>query len=126
MTSPKPRPLLIAAAGLVLGVAGCGDDEPKPPATVPGATGAITDKVEVKDFKFNPESTTVRSGTTVTWTFVDDAAHSVEPTDPASELKASPELQAGKTYDFKFTKAGTVEYRCGIHNFMTCAVVVTP
>jgi len=116
-----------AAAVFVVAVGACGGDgDEPPPVTVPGATGAITDRVEVKEFRFEPENTTIRSGDTVTWVFVDDAAHSVAPKDPSSELRASEELQGGATYEFKFTKAGTVEYRCGIHNYMTGTVVVTP
>ena len=117
-----------AAAGvlvLVLGACGGDDDAGGPAATVPGATGAVTDKIEVRDFSFNPETTSVRAGTTVTWTFADDAEHNVEPVDASSELKKSPDFQGGATYAFKFTKAGTVSYRCGIHNSMTGSVVVT-
>jgi len=115
-----------AAALLVAALAGCGSDSgsSKSASTVKGATGATADKIEVKDFSFNPEQTTVKTGTTVTWTFADDTDHNVEPVG-ASELKKSPDLQGGKTYEFKFTKAGTVEYRCGIHNSMTGTINVT-
>jgi plastocyanin len=115
-----------AAGLLVLGLGACGgDDDGGAAVTVPGATGAVTDKIEVKDFAFNPETTSVKAGTTVTWTFADPANHNVEPADGSSELKKSPDLQGGATYSFKFTKAGTVSYRCGIHNSMTGSVVVT-
>jgi plastocyanin len=114
------------AGALALALSACGGDDDKPGSvvTVPGATGAVTDKVDVKDFTFNPSSTSVKVGSTVTWTFNDDVDHNVEPT-AASELKKSPDLQGGKTYEFKFTKPGTVAYRCGIHNSMTGTVVVT-
>lgn len=60
----------------------------------------------------------------MTWTFDDDVDHNVEPVGP-SELKLSPDLKGGKTFVFTFTKPGTVNYRCGIHNSMTGTVVVT-
>jgi plastocyanin len=115
-----------AIAGLlVVGLAGCGSDSgSKAVSTVKGATGATVDKIEVKDFRFNPEDTTVKTGATVTWTFSDDTDHNVEPVG-VSELKKSPDLSGGKTYTFKFTKAGTISYRCGIHNSMTGTINVT-
>jgi plastocyanin len=127
MTSSSLLRSAAAAGVLVLGLGACGgdDDDGGAAPTVPGATGAVTDKIEVKDFKFNPETTSVRAGTTVTWTFADDVDHNVEPVDPSSELKKGPDLQGGATYGFKFTKAGTVAYRCGIHEQMTGSVVVT-
>lgn len=127
MTSSSLLRSAAAAGLLVLGLGACGGDDDGGGAapTVPGATGAVTDKIEVKDFKFTPETTSVRAGTTVTWTFADDSDHNVEPADPASELKKSPDLQGGATYSFKFTKAGMVSYRCGIHEQMTGSVVVT-
>jgi len=113
-----------AAAGgmLVLALSACGGGDKAKTATP--AAGASADKVEVKDFSFKPKSATVKVGTSVTWTFADDVDHNVEPVG-ASELKKSPDLKSGKTYAFTFTKAGTVEYRCGIHNSMTGTVVVT-
>lgn len=122
-------PNLLRSAGvailLAVAVAGCGgDDEPKAVSTVPGATGATSDKVAVKDFAFTPESTTVRAGTTVTWTFQDDVDHNVEPVTGA-EPKKSPDLQGNETYTYTFEKPGTFAYRCGIHNSMTGTVVVT-
>lgn len=125
MSSPNLLRSAGAATVLAAALSGCGGDEqPRAASTVPGATGATTDKVAVKDFSFSPESTTVRAGTTVTWTFEDDADHSVEPVG-GSEPKKSPDLQGGKTYTFTFEKAGTFAYRCGIHNAMTGSVVVT-
>ena len=114
-----------AAVGLLVLVAGCGGDgDSQTVSTVKGATGATADKIEVKDFRFNPDSTTVKTGTTVTWTFLDDSDHNVEPVG-TTELTKSPDLQGGKTFTFKPTKAGTISYRCGIHNSMTGSIVVT-
>jgi len=128
----------VAAAGALLLVLGaCGKDEPKiaangpessstagqPAAAGPPPEGS-TDKVEVKDFAFTPKSITVKSGTTVTWTFSDTAAHSVDPVG-GTEPKKSADLKSGASYTFTFAKPGTFNYRCGIHNSMTGTVVVT-
>lgn len=125
MTFPKLLRSAAAGGALVLSVGACGDDDPKVTATVPGATGSITNKIEVKDFRFNPETTSVKSGATVTWTFADDTEHTVEPVDPSSGLKASSRLLGGATYEAKLTKVGTIEYRCGIHVSMTGSIAVT-
>jgi len=123
MTAQKLARSAAAAGLLVLALAGCGGDDSSTDATKGPPVGAA-DRVEVKDFSFNPQSTTVKTGTTVTWTFSDDTDHNVEPVG-ASELTKSPDLQGGKTFTFKFTKAGTVSYRCGIHNSMSGTVNVT-
>ncbi len=126
----------VAAAGvLVLVLAACGSDDeptgapsapaPTTPATTSGAAApAQSDTIQVKDYAFSPRSAAVKAGTTVTWTFADDAEHNVEPVG-ASELQKSPDLQGGGTYTFTLSRPGTVEYRCGIHNSMTGSVVVT-
>jgi len=114
-----------AAAGmLILALAACGGGD-EGAATGPEASGATTDKIQVEDFAFKPESTTVKAGTTVTWTFGDAVDHNVEGVGAGAELKKSPDLKSGGTYPFTFTKAGTYDYRCTIHNSMTGKVVVT-
>ena len=122
-----------AAAASVLGLllAACSGDDDGSSNVVStvaggtgGATGATTDKVEVKDFSYKPETTTVKVGTTVTWTFGDDVEHNVTPVG-GSEPKKSPDLTSGGTFTHTFATAGTFDYRCSIHNSMTGSVVVT-
>ncbi len=114
-----------AAAGLLLlALSACGSDDEASTAAPSAAAGAPTDMIEVKDFAFNPEMATVKAGTPVTWVFKDSADHNVAPVGE-SELEKSPDLSDGKTFTFTFTKPGTVEYQCGIHNSMTGTVVVT-
>lgn len=126
-----------ASCALVLAVGACGgsDDASEtgagPASTAgpgstakPAAEGTATDKIDVKDFSYKPDPVTVKVGTTVTWTFSDSVDHNVEGVKGA-ELKKSPDLKSGGTYPFTFTKAGTNEYRCSIHNSMTGKIVVT-
>ena len=112
-----------AAGVLLLALSACGSDGDKDAAKGPDAAGAVTDKIEVKDFAFKPEKATVRTGTPVTWTFADDVDHNVEPVGE-SELEKSPDLKGGKTYSFTFNRPGEVKYRCSIHNSMTGSLTV--
>ena len=124
--APKRSLRSAAAAGVLLfALAGCGSDS-KPEAADPagGAAGASGNAIEVKDFAYKPEKATVKVGTKVTWTFKDDAAHNVEAVGGGEPTK-SPDLKDGGTFDFTFTKPGLVNYRCGIHNYMTGSVMVT-
>jgi len=121
MTSRNLLRSAAAAGVLLLVLGGCGKDDSK---TAAPAGGDSVDKIDVKEFAFSPKSTTVKAGTTVTWTFSDSAAHNIDPVG-GTEPKKSPDLKSGGTYTFTFTKAGTYNYRCGIHNSMTGTVVVT-
>ena len=123
--APKRSLRSAAVAGVLLvALAGCGSDS-KPEAADPagGAAGATVNAIEVKDFVFKPEKATVKVGTKLTWTFKDDAAHNVEAVG-GGELTKSPDLKDGGTFEFTFTKPGLVNYRCGIHNYMTGSVMV--
>jgi len=124
--APKRSLRSAAAAGILLvALAGCGSDsKPEAGSAGGGAAGAPIDAIEVKDFAYKPEKATVKVGTKVTWTFKDDAAHNVEAVG-GGELTKSPDLKDGGTYGFTFTKPGLVNYRCGIHNYMTASVMVT-
>jgi len=125
MASKRSLGSAAAAGFLLVALAGCGSDS-KPEAADPagGAAGETVNAIEVKDFDFKPEKATVKVSTKVTWTFKDDAAHNVDPVG-GGELTKSPDLKDGGTYDFTFTKPGLVDYRCGIHNYMTASVMVT-
>jgi plastocyanin len=94
-----------------------------PPPSVPGNSTA--NAVAIKDFAFAPAATTVKVGTTVTWTNSDQDPHTVTSTGSGGPLR-SPTLQTGQSYRYTFTKAGAFEYLCTIHPFMTATVTVTP
>ncbi|WP_309235855.1 cupredoxin domain-containing protein [Amycolatopsis sp. SID8362] len=100
---------------------------PMPSAAPPpsAAANSTTNTVAIKDFAFAPASTTVKKGTTVTWTNQDQDAHTVTSTGSGGPLR-SPTLQTGQSYQYTFTTPGTFEYLCTIHPFMTATVTVTP
>ena len=75
--------------------------------------------MDVKNFAFSPKSLSVAVGTKVTWTFDDDVLHNVTASD--SSFKSA-DLSSGKTYSYTFNKAGTYNYICTIHQYMTGTV----
>jgi plastocyanin len=77
--------------------------------------------VEINNFMFTPKTLTVPVGTTVTWKFDDSTQHTVTANDDSFTSQA---LGSGQTYTHVFTSAGTVDYHCSIHTFMTGTIVV--
>ena len=89
-----------------------------------GGTSASTggsNAVAVKNFSFEPQKLSVPVGTKVTWTFDDSAKHNVTASDQSFK---STDLSSGATYSFTFNKAGTYNYICTIHQYMTGSVTV--
>lgn len=110
----------LALALFLLAFAACGSTK-HPSAQV------ATDQVAIRNFAFNPETIRVTAGTTVTWTNDDSVQHSVESTTGA--FSTSPLLLSGSThasFSHTFTQPGTYPYICGVHNYMTGTVIVTP
>jgi plastocyanin len=130
---------LSLCAGLA-GLAACGGGQPaaagKPAASsMPNmssmessaasapAAPVATNAVVISNFAFGPQTITVKVGTTVTWTNKDTDEHTV--TAQNGSFNSAP-LATNATYQHTFTKAGTYDYLCTIHPFMTATVVVTP
>jgi amicyanin len=86
---------------------------------------AQTTNVSIHDYSFDPEVTKVKVGDTVTWTNQDDVEHDVIADKTSSDAPNGPLLAKGKSYSFKFTKAGTYAYHCGPHPYMKATVEVT-
>ena len=68
------------------------------------------------------------AGTTVTWTNDDTTLHTVtsgsaESGDSGAQFDSS-YLAAGKTFQHKFDTAGTFDYYCTLHPFMTGTIYV--
>lgn len=71
---------------------------------------------------FNPDTLTVKVGTTVTWTNNDSYDHTVT---SDTGVFDSGHVSSGQSYTYTFAKTGTFPYHCSIHTFMTAKVVVT-
>lgn len=109
----------------------------KPPVT-PAATkstetkvtiakGASTPGCDAKKTCYTPFETKVKKGTKVTWTNGDTAAHTV-----TSGKKATSDgtfdsslFGPGKTFSYTFSKAGSYDYFCMVHPWMTGKVTVS-
>jgi plastocyanin len=77
---------------------------------------------------YSPNTITVIIGVnnTVTWTNADTASHTVYSTSVPTSATAfnSPLIAPGGTYTQTFSVAGTYQYHCSIHSWMTGTVIV--
>jgi amicyanin len=78
-------------------------------------------EVKIDNFTFNPQTITVKAGTTVTWTNEDDIPHTVVATAKAFKSKV---LDSNDTFSFTFTTPGSYEYFCSLHPHMKASIVV--
>lgn len=112
----------IAAIAALLVVAGCGSSNgggaQSSASASPAGEGAA---VAIENFAFTPQTLTVKTGTTVTWTNNDGAPHTVASADSISTdanttgLFESGNLGKGDTFSFTFTESGTYFYVCTLH-----------
>jgi len=82
-----------------------------------GAGAEVID-VEIRDYKYIPESLTVNVGQTVRWTNYDTVLHDVVGSGIESEY-----LKQGETFTYTFEQEGTYEYICTIHPWMEGKVI---
>ncbi len=93
---------------------------PAPAASGGGATGSV--QVKMANIQFAPQSSTVKVGQTVTWTNTDQVDHNVTAMSGASFRSSN--FGQGKTFSYKATKPGTIQYVCTIHPNMTATLTV--
>ena len=79
--------------------------------------------VGIEGFAFAPATVEVKPGTTVVWTNLDGAAHSIE--DAGTLFEESDDLQEGDEFAFAYEEPGTYPYFCGIHQYMRGEIVVS-
>lgn len=119
----------LALAGALL--AGCGSSKSSSSssggqtATATGGTKAASAgaNVEMKNIQFVPTKITVKAGQTIHWKNNDAVAHTVTATSGAKFDSGT--VNAGGTYKFTPTKAGTIQYRCVIHPNQKGTITVT-
>jgi plastocyanin len=92
------------------------------PAPGPAPTGSPV-SVKIAQLAFSPASVTVPVGGTVTWTNSDAVDHTV--TSMGRGPLGSATMNAGGTYSYTFTTAGTYMYYCAVHPDMMGTVVVS-
>ena len=79
-------------------------------------------RIDITDFKFKPETVTVKAGTKVTWVNNDTAPHTA--TDTATGAFDTGTLKKGDKKTLKLKKPGTYAYVCEFHPFMKATVIV--
>jgi plastocyanin len=120
MTSRFASALLVAAG---LAIAGCGDDDGgSADATAPTTqSSTTTDKVEIVDFTFAPETIEVAAGTEVTWTNADTSPHTATADDASFDTG---DLDKGDSARITFKETGSFTYYCRFHPNMKATVQV--
>jgi plastocyanin len=136
------RKLLTGAGSLLITVgslAGCSAAS-ESAATTPTsmATAPAGPVINLSSLMFNPATTTVKVGTTVTWRNDEPITHTVTSgrfigIDKTTGLRSSQKPDGtfnatlsgkGKTFSFTFTKPGDYTYYCDIHQGMNATIKV--
>lgn len=128
-----PTPTLTAPNSSLAGMPGASGSTSMPGMDMPSSSAAASapaapvsgTTVAITNFAFSPASLSVKVGTKVTWTNKDGDAHTVTSTGSGGPLN-SPAMATSDTFSYTFTTAGTFNYLCTIHPFMTAVVTVTP
>ena len=87
-----------------------------------GSTGAGQNKIEIKDFAFNPQTITVKSGEKITWINRDEEPHTIVSVE--KQFKKSPALDTDEEFTVVAGSPGTYSYFCSVHPKMTGTIVV--
>jgi plastocyanin len=78
-------------------------------------------EIVIDNFTFAPTPLNIKVGATVTWVNHDDIPHSI--VCPDLKMKSHP-LDTDDSFAYRFERAGTYEYICGLHPHMHGQVVV--
>ncbi|HUP68660.1 MAG TPA: cupredoxin family copper-binding protein [Acidimicrobiales bacterium] len=132
--------LAAAVFAAVLALGACGSDSDDDKASITGdtdttATAAETEDtaddmtgggeagtaITIKDFKFAPETLKAKVGDKITVTNEDSAIHTLTAKDKSFDTG---NLDQGAEGTITVSKAGTVEYFCNIHDYMTGTIEV--
>src|SRR5262245_29512217 len=87
-----------------------------------GSSSAGQDKIEIKDFAFNPQTITVKSGEKITWINRDEEPHTVVSVE--KQFKKSSALDTDQEFTIVAGSPGTYTYYCSVHPKMTGTIVV--
>ena len=87
-----------------------------------GSSGASQNKIEIKDFAFNPQTITVKSGEKITWINRDEEPHTV--VSVQKQFKKSTALDTDQQFTITAGAPGTYTYFCSVHPKMTGTIVV--
>jgi len=113
----KSLGLLTIAAVTLFSFNSCSKSKTNP------TTATSPDTITITGMSF-PATTTVKTGTTVTWVNKDAMAHTVTSDDGTSFDSGS--LNPGDSFSFVANTAGSFPYHCNFHANMKGTLVVTP
>jgi plastocyanin len=83
---------------------------------------AKENKIEIKDFAFNPQTITVKSGEKITWINRDEEPHTIVSVE--KQFKKSSALDTDQEFTITAGAPGTYTYYCSVHPKMTGTIVV--
>ena len=86
------------------------------------STSSKQNKIEIKDFAFNPQTLTVKSGEKVTWINRDEEPHTIVSVE--KQFKKSTALDTDQEFTITAGAPGTYNYFCSVHPKMTGTIVV--
>ena len=124
--------LLLTVSLFLLGCGGGGVSEtraetavPTPAADTSTPESEVLD-LEIKGFLFRPVTVTMKAGTTVRWTNLDDIQHFVtngRPTHVEDHFDSGPFVQ-NEQFAYTFTEPGEYHYFCQRHPHMQATIIV--
>src|SRR6266576_657206 len=85
-------------------------------------TSSKQNRIEIKDFAFNPQTITVKAGEKVTWINRDEAPHTALSVE--KQFKKSTALDTDQEFTITAGAPGTYTYFCSVHPKMTGTIVV--
>jgi plastocyanin len=84
--------------------------------------GVSGNRIEIKDFAFNPQTITVKSGEKITWINRDEEPHTVVSVE--KQFKKSTALDTDQEFTITAGAPGTYTYFCSVHPKMTGTIVI--
>lgn len=116
---PALAAIVVAGAGLALA---SGGTNPAGAGSSVVATGRAV-KLRIRSFAFMPRSLTVKAGTVITVTNLDQTAHTATSSATPAAFDTGP-LSTGQSRTIKLKKPGRYSYYCQFHAFMTATITV--
>ena len=86
------------------------------------ADNTKTNQIVIKDFHFDPQVLTVRSGEKITWINRDEEPHTVVSVE--KQFKKSGPLDTDQEFSITAGAPGTYTYYCSVHPKMTGTIIV--
>jgi len=117
ITRNKTVRILFAISSLCLGSLTFGHAEKEA-----SADNTKTNQIVIKDFHFDPQVLSVRSGEKITWINRDEEPHTVVSVE--KQFKKSSALDTDQEFTITAGAPGTYTYYCSVHPRMTGTIVV--